>query len=53
MTHAFTEMRTRINRLIAYRNTVAALRALSLHSRLDLDIAGVEKRAAHRAVYGS
>jgi hypothetical protein len=52
MTQAMKELRNRMHGMLAYRRTVAALKALSLHSRLDLDIAGIEKAVASKAVYG-
>ncbi len=52
MTQSIQSLRDRISRRIAYRRTLNALRSLPLNSRLDLGLAGKERRAAHRAVYG-
>ncbi|KMK67415.1 hypothetical protein [Puniceibacterium sp. IMCC21224] len=52
MTHMIQTLRDRMNRQIAYRRTVNELLALSLNSRLDLDIAGIEDKVAARAVWG-
>ncbi|WP_246107460.1 glyceraldehyde-3-phosphate dehydrogenase [Puniceibacterium confluentis] len=47
-----TQIFARLRQMITYNQTVKALRALSLHTRLDLDIAGIESKVARRAVYG-
>ncbi|MGY9047825.1 hypothetical protein P775_08970 [Puniceibacterium antarcticum] len=52
MTQTFTTLSTRIRQHIAYRKTLAALRSLSLRSRIDLDIVGNEHLVARHAVYG-
>ncbi|SNR57455.1 glyceraldehyde-3-phosphate dehydrogenase [Puniceibacterium sediminis] len=52
MKNVLSTLFTSIRQQITYRQTLSALRALSLHSRIDLDIAGIERRVARNAVYG-
>lgn len=47
----FSSLKQRIDRPRAYSRTRRELRALPLHVRLDLDIAGIEDQVARRAVY--
>lgn len=53
MKTVISRLLTSIRQQITYRQTLAALRALSLHSRIDLNIAGIENHVARRAVYGA
>ena len=52
MTHFFSDLRSRMHKRAAYRETLAELRALPLQSRIDIDVAGREDAVARKAVYG-
>jgi len=52
MTTLISTLRTRLHQRAAYNRTLAELIALPIDTRLDLDIAGIEDKVAHRAVYG-
>ncbi|ETX16479.1 glyceraldehyde-3-phosphate dehydrogenase [Roseivivax halodurans JCM 10272] len=52
MTEFFSTLNARLQKHSSYRRTLRELRGLPMETRIDLDMAGIEKDVARRAVYG-
>ena len=52
MTGFFSTLGERLHKHSTYRRTLRELRGLPMATRIDLDMAGIEKDVARRAVYG-